>query len=136
MSDADVSYSIIAQLLTELGYKAEVHGNLVRSSAGGSRFTVRTYNKQSIQFACAWGVTPEEFDLEQVNDFNARYRFATVYRDGDMVILQSSFFFDHSAAEAGPRLQQLLTLFESLMTALRSEMSEAINEDAGTNPAQ
>lgn len=130
MSDGEKETDQLAALLSKAGYQAErIDPTVIQSSFSGTSVYVQWYGSGSIQFIAGWSEPPEEFDLEEVNDFNSNYRFGSVFIEDGSVTLQSNFFFDPQADNAEEGLRKSIQVFEGLILQLLNKMSDAVIEE-------
>lgn len=129
MSDKDV-VSLIAKAVLDLGYRSQPEDNRVLTSVSGTKTAINWVEPGSLQFSAGIQAIPSEFGLEQVNEYNRRYRFASVYLnpDGSMV-LQSDFLFDPEHSDYADQLEKMLGLFEACSTELRQALFEVTEKD-------
>lgn len=120
MDDAETLRRLV-EVLGDLGYRAKVEDDVVISSVGGVRMSVQLYGSNSIQLATGMRGIPETFGLEQVNEFNRKYRFGSVYQDEPgTVVLQANFLLDATEAIPEDLVETILGLVEGLVSELRS----------------
>ena len=111
----------IETLLAEIGYRAEASTeDGIKSTFSGSTVFVRSYDGSSIQFISAWAVEPKIFGPVEINRFNADFRFGSLHREDSRLVLQSNFLLDSTKNDAVETLQAATTIFESLISELRT----------------
>lgn len=85
---------VIAKILTEMGYKGLASTNddgtpSVESASSGAKFYIDMLNCDDAHKNCttvqiyAGFTTTKKLTLDQVNDWNSKHRFATLYLDKD-----------------------------------------------------
>lgn len=117
----------IATLLQNDGYRAKVEPNdgAIRSATGGLKISVYPTDN-TIQLRC--GVVAEDYDvqLQQVNTFNAKYRFGKMYLDQDNdIVLESDHIFDVRKDDAASTLTEIMKIFEGLLNVMKHVIREA-----------
>jgi hypothetical protein len=128
----------IAAAVLELGYRSQVDDDRVLTSVGGIKAVITWSEPGSIQLSAGLRTVPEYFGLKEINEYNRRYRFASLYLNPDgSVVLQADFLFDVNASDYVEELEKMLSLFEACATEMRMaliEASEPIKSD--TDEAQ
>lgn len=124
---APAELDALRRSVEQLGYRAQLADGHVVSSASGMRLTISLY-PGSLQIAGGVGDVPAEFGPEQVNAFNAKYRFGTLYSSETSVVLQANFLFEPDEADADARLEKILSIYEGLASALRDSIARRLDE--------
>jgi hypothetical protein len=132
-NDSEAPLGRLVDLLTAAGYRAQISEGSVVSSSAGMPFAIRWYADHSVQLAGGARNVPPAFDLHAVNDYNGQYRFGTLYKRGDDLILQASFMLELDEPNAGDRVERILGIFESLVSRLRDQI-DALADDAEPDP--
>lgn len=128
MSDKDV-VSLIAKVVLDLGYRSQAEDNRVLTSVSGTKTAINWVEPGSLQFSAGILAIPSSFGLEQVNEYNRQYRFASIYLNPDgSLVLQSDFLFDPEHSDHADQLEKMLGLFEACSTELRQALF-AVSED-------
>lgn len=115
----------IAAVVADLGYRSQVDEDRVLTSVGGTKTVIAWADPGSVQFSAGIRAVPAGFGLEQINEYNRRYRFASLYSNPDgSVVLQADFLLDVEDAEHVPQIEKMLSLFEACAGEMRSALYE------------
>ena len=129
---ADEGLALVQKLMQDLGYRASIEEDRIVGSASGMKLAIVLY-PGSLQIAGGISDVPPAFGLEDVNAFNGRFRFGTVYRAEDSLLLQASFLLDPASADAKDIVEKVLSIFEGLASELRSAVSAKLEDDPATD---
>lgn len=126
----------IAAAVAELGYRSQIDENRVLTSVGGTKTVIAWAEPGSVQFSAGMRAVPEGFGLEEINDYNRRYRFASLYSNPDgSIVLQADFLLDIDDAEHQDHIEKMLSLFEACAGEMRMSLFEVVersrDEDDG-----
>ncbi len=118
--------SSIAKTVLDLGYRSQIDDGRVLTSVGGTKAVIHWTDPGSLQFSAGIRAVPDGFGLEQLNDYNRRYRFGSLYMnpDGSMV-LQADFLFDPDEPDQQSWIEKMLSLFEACAGQMRQALFEA-----------
>lgn len=118
----------LADAIGELGYRAKIEDDVIVSSAGGMKVAVQLYGDDSVQLAAGFRGLPTGFGLEQINDYNRKYRFGSVYQEEPgTVVLQSNFLLNPDDSQVKDRMEAIFSLIEGLIGELREAISDIDN---------
>lgn len=74
----------LANLLIKEGYRAKVNSDMyIESGVGGYSVIIIPYPPNTFQIACGFEANQLRFDHDDINKFNAKYRFSKLYSDED-----------------------------------------------------
>ncbi len=119
-----------AEALSNIGYRAKIENDVIVTSAAGVRISLQLYDNTSIQLATGVRGVPEAFGLEQINEFNRKYRFGSTYQEGPgTIVLQANFLADSSEEVSTEFVERIVNLFEGLVGELRDAIAEITEAD-------
>lgn len=103
----------LASDLQELGYRGQVAEDRVNTSITGYEVEIFLFPNRTLQFSTGFQIDDDSFGLDEVNEFNATYRFGRAFIDDDGdVILIGDFLYNDEDENRIPQLKRMLLLHE------------------------
>lgn len=118
----------LAEILKDEGYRAKIneHGH-IDSGVGGLKIAISLGDEGFVQLICGVAQDDEQsVHLEDVNLYNATYRFAKVFlNDRKGAVLQADFRLDLDAPSATEDVREILGLYEGSVGLFKELLSGA-----------
>jgi hypothetical protein len=123
--ETNANLTKLADAIVELGYRAKIEDDVIVSSAGGMKVSVQLYGDDSVQLASGFRGLPTGFGFEQINEYNRKYRFGSIYQqEPGTVVLQSNFLLDPDDSHFKDKMEAIFSLVEGLIVELREAIAE------------